>query len=139
MEARVVCSGGMRFVGQADSGHPVVMDAAPASGGGNSAPRPLELLLLGLAGCTGMDVISILRKKRQAVTGLEIVVRGEQAADYPKKFVKISVEFLIRGEGIDPEAVRRAIQLSESTYCSVGASLKDPVPITTSFQILPKE
>lgn len=139
MEARVVLSGGMRFVGQADSGHAVVMDAAAAAGGINSAARPSELLLLGLAGCTGMDVISILRKKRQAVTGLEIVVRGEQAGSYPKKFTAIQVEFLVRGVGLDPAAVRRAIELSETTYCSVGATLKEPVTITTSFRVLPSE
>ena len=139
MEARVTWCGGMRLVGQADSGHAVVMDGAPAAGGLDSAPRPSELLVLGLAGCTGMDVLSILRKKRQPVSGIEITVKAEQAEQHPRRFTRIELGFLVRGEGVDPEAVRRAIELSENTYCSVGATLRQPVQITTSFQILPPE
>lgn len=136
MEAKVTFCGGMRFVGQADSGHAVVMDTAAAHGGLDSAARPSELLLIGLAGCTGMDVISILRKKRQPVAGLEIVVRAEQAPDHPKRFPAIVVEYRVSGAGVDPDAVRRAIELSESTYCSVGSTLKVPVSITSTFTIV---
>jgi len=139
MEAKVTFCGGMRFVGQADSGHAVVMDTGEANGGGDSAVRPNELLLIGLAGCTGMDVVSILRKKRQEVSGLEMVVRGELAAEPPKRFVRIAIEYRVRGRGIDPEAVRRAIELSETKYCSVGLTLRAPVPITSTFAILPEE
>jgi putative redox protein len=135
MKAKVTLAGGMRFVGHADSGHTVTMDTASPLGGQDTAPHPSELILLGLGGCTGMDVISILRKKRQPVSGLEIVVRGEQAREHPRKFLRISIEFHVRGEKIDPEAVRRAVELSEGKYCSVGASLRDPVEITTSFRI----
>jgi len=139
MQATVTFCGGMRFVGQADSGHAVVMDAGTAEGGLNSAVRPSELLLLGLAGCTGMDVISILRKKRQQVTGLELVVNAEMASEHPKRMTAITVEYRVRGAGVDPEAVRRAIELSETAYCSVGITLKHPVPITSTFAIIPDE
>ena len=105
MEAKVTFCGGMRFVGQADSGHAVVMDTVAASGGMDSAVRPSELLLIGLAGCTGMDVISILRKKRQPVTGLEVVVHAEQAPDHPKRFTAMTVEYRVSGAGVDPAAV----------------------------------
>jgi putative redox protein len=139
MEAKVTFCGGMRFVGQADSGHAVVMDTGEAHGGEDSGVRPNELLLIGLAGCTGMDVISILRKKRQGVSGLELIVRGELASDPPKRFVGLTVEYRVRGRGIDAEAVRRAIELSETKYCSVGLTLRAPVPITSTFAILPEE
>ena len=139
MKATVTLCGGMRFVGQADSGHAVVMDTTVAGGGLDSAVRPSELLLIGLAGCTGMDVISILKKKRQPVSGLEVVVHAEQAPDHPKRFTAMTVEYRVSGAGVDPAAVRRAIELSETTYCSVGASLREPVTVTTSFRVLPPE
>ena len=136
MKATVSFCGGMLFVGQADSGHAVVMDTTASSGGRDSAVRPSELLLIGLAGCTGMDVISILRKKRQPVTGLEVVVRAEHAPDHPKRFTAMAVEYRVSGSGVDPAAVRRAIELSESTYCSVGSTLKIPVTITSTFTLV---
>lgn len=139
MEAKVTFSQGLQFVGQADSGHALVMDGPVRVGGSDSAPRPSELLLLALAGCTGMDVISILRKKRQQVSGMEITVSGEQKADHPARFEKLAVTYVIRGEGIDPEAVRRAIQLSEEKYCRVGATLREGVEITSGFEILHPE
>ena len=139
MDAKVTFCGGMRFVGQADSGHAVVMDTTVAGGGLDSAVRPSELLLIGLAGCTGMDVISILRKKRQPVCGLEVVVHAEQAPDHPKRFTAMTVEYRVSGAGVDPAAVRRAIELSEATYCSVGSTLKIPVTITSTFKIVADE
>lgn len=139
MEGKVTLCGGLKFVGQADSGHAVVMDGAHVFGGEDSAPRPSELLLLGLAGCTGMDVISILRKKRQAVSGLEITVIGEQEEGHPRAFEGIRVKYTVQGRGIDPDAVRRSIELSEEKYCSVGATLRQGVPITSEFEILADE
>ena len=136
MEAKVTFCGGMRFVGRADSGHGVLMDTGEAHGGTDCAARPNELLLIGLAGCTGMDVISILRKKRQQVTGLELVVRAEPAPQPPKRFTEIAVEYRVRGTGLDPAAVARAIELSETAYCSVGLTLRSPVSITSTFTIL---
>mgnify|MGYP001290352524 CR=1 FL=1 len=97
--------------------------------------RPAELLMVGLAGCTAMDVIDILRKKRQDVTDFQVQARGEQAEEHPHRYVKIDVKYIITGREIDPEAVRRAIELSETKYCSVAASLRPGAPITTSFEI----
>ncbi|MCS6910731.1 MAG: OsmC family protein [Anaerolineales bacterium] len=97
--------------------------------------RPAELLMVGLAGCTGMDVIDILRKKRQNVTGFEVRVKGEQAADHPRKFVAIEVNYIVSGHNIDREAVRRAVELSETKYCSVMATLRPVANITTHFEV----
>ncbi len=137
MRARVTFSEGLRFIGEADSGHAVVMDGPRGVGGADSAPRPSELLLLALAGCTAMDVVSILRKKRQPVEGLEVAVEGEPTGGHPATYTDLSVRFTVRGSGVDPEAVRRAIELSESKYCSVGATLRHPVEIRSEFEILP--
>ncbi len=109
---------GLRFRGRVGSGHRLVLDAAA----GDSGPRPAELVPLALAGCTAMDVISILRKKRQPVAGYEVRAAGEQAAEPPNAFIRIEVEHVIDGE-VDREAVRRAIELSATRYCSVGATL----------------
>lgn len=136
MQAKVTLCDGMRFVGQADSGHAVVMDAGASVGGADSALRPSELLLIGLAGCTGMDVISILRKKRQPVTGLEVLVHADEAPSPPKRFTALRVEYRVHGAGVDPAAVRRAIELSETTYCSVGSTLRESPTITSTFTIV---
>ncbi|MGQ0602714.1 MAG: OsmC family protein [Anaerolineales bacterium] len=101
--------------------------------------RPLEMLMVGLAGCTGMDVIDILRKKRQKVSGFEVQTRGETAEEYPKKYTHIEVTYIVTGQRIDPEAVRRAIELSETKYCSVIATLREVAPITTRFEICEAE
>lgn len=137
MKATVTCTEGLLFTGHADSGHSVVMDGSEHVGGSDSAPRPSELLLLSLAGCTGMDVISILRKKRQSVTSLRVSVSGEQKEEYPASFRHLKVTYTVSGEDIDPEAVRRAIELSEEKYCSVGATLKEEVKVTSDFEIVP--
>jgi putative redox protein len=111
------------------------MDGPVAGGGYDAAIRPSELVLIGLAGCTGMDVISILRKKRQTVTGLEVVISAEQADEHPRAFRRLKVRYIVQGAGVDEAAVRRAIELSEEKYCSVGATLREPVEITSSFEI----
>jgi putative redox protein len=95
--------------------------------------------MVGLAGCTAMDVIDILRKKRQDVTDFQVQARGEQAEDYPHGYVRIEVKYVVTGHNIDPEAVRRAIELSETKYCSVAASLRPGAPITTSFEVYQAE
>lgn len=97
--------------------------------------RPAEVLMVGLAGCTAMDVIDILRKKRQDVTDFQVEARGEQAEEHPHRYVKIEVKYIITGRNVDPEAVQRAIELSETKYCGVAASLRPGAPITTSFEI----
>ena len=97
---------------------------------------PMELILAGLAGCTGMDIASILSKQRQAFVEMKVRVRGKRAEDYPKVFTEFEVTYLIWGEGIDPQAVERAIQLSEEKYCSVGLMLEKAAPIHSTYRIL---
>jgi len=96
---------------------------------------PSQLMLLGLAGCTGMDVVSILQKKRQKISDVEVMVIGHQPDEYPKPYHKIQLHFIVKGEDLDPKAVERAINLSEEKYCVVGQSLKANVEIKTSFKI----
>ncbi len=111
--------GGLRFLAHTGSGHHLVLD----DGRGDTGMRPAELIPMAIAGCTAMDVISIMRKKRQPVTGYEVRASGEQAEDHPNAFTRIDVVHVVDGEGIDVEAVRRAIELSATKYCSVGATL----------------
>ena len=135
MNATVTWSGNMSFTGHPPSGQPVPMDTTLDVGGGDTAARPSELLLLGLGGCTGMDLISILKKMRQAVSSLEIGVAADQDEDYPRQFRNIRLTYRIRGKNLDEESVRRAIQLSEEKYCSVAATLRFPVTVTWSLEI----
>ncbi len=132
--ARVRWTQNRQFVGTDEAGHSVVMDAKPEYKGEGSGIRPVELVLHGLAGCTGMDVISILEKKRQDVRGLEINVTGTPRLDeYPKIYTDIVVEYVVTGFDIDAAAVARAIELSEEKYCSVKGMLGDQVRVSTSF------
>jgi len=136
MTARATLETGMRFDAQAGSGHHVTQDAAEHGGGANAGFRPMELLLVGLAGCTGMDVISILRKKRQRVTGYEVQVQGVRAEEHPMVFVEITVEHVVTGHQIQPEAVARAIALSEERYCGAGATLGKVAHLTHTYRIV---
>lgn len=136
LKARIHHVEGLQFVGTSSSGHALVMDGDPAVGGQNSGPRPMELLLLGIGGCSGMDVISILKKKKQDVTGVEIAVKGEKAEDYPKKFTDITLEFVVRGRNISEEAVKRAVELSMNKYCSVKATLEGTAKVKFSYTII---
>ncbi len=138
MKATVTWIQDFRFIGIPPSGHAVVMDASPAAGGGNAAPRPLELLLLGLGGCTGMDVVSILVKMRKEVAALEIVLEAEQGREHPRKLDRVTMTYRLRGTGLDGESVRRAIELSQEKYCTVGATLKSQVAIDWRFEVLPE-
>ena len=136
MEAKVKYVDGLQFVGEASSGHAIVMDGETAFGGGNTAVRPTELLLIGLGGCSGMDVVSVLRKKRQDVRGLEITVRGERAEDYPQRFTDITIEFAVTGRNISEEAVKRAVDLSMEKYCSVKATLEGSTKVGFSYRMV---
>jgi len=136
MTARATLETGMRFEVESGSGHHVTLDAAEHGGGENPGFRPMELLLVGLAGCTGMDVISILRKKREQVTGYEVHVRGVRAEEHPMVFVEITVEHVITGHHIQPEAVARAVALSEGRYCGAGAMLGKVAHLTHSYRIV---
>jgi putative redox protein len=136
MIARVRLETGMCFDAEAGSGHHVTLDAAEHGGGQNAGFRPMEMLLVGLAGCTAMDVISILRKKHQQVTAYEVHVEGIRAEEHPMVFVEITVEHVISGHHIQPEAVARAIQLSEGRYCGAGAMLGKVAHLTHTFRIV---
>jgi putative redox protein len=125
---------GRQFVAQSGTGHAFVMDDTA----GHSGPKPVEFALLALGGCTAFDVISILRKMRQRVTDYEVEVRAEQASEPPTVFTRVEIKHRLRGQ-IDPEAVRKAIHLSESKYCSVGAMISKTARIEATFEIIPEE
>jgi putative redox protein len=135
-EATVTLVDGMQFIVETGSGHSFAIDSAPEVGGHNTGPRPFELLAASLAGCTGMDVISVLRKMQQKVTGLKVHVSGERAAEHPKKFLSIHIEYTVIGYNLVEDRVARAIELSETKYCPAMASLRPGAPITSSFTIL---
>ena len=127
----------LRLLGEASSGASVVVDhVLPDEDRPENGPTPMQLVLIGLAGCTSMDVLSILKKKRQPFTGLQVKVTGERREEHPKVFTKIHLEFLVTGLDVSPVAVERAIQLSQDKYCSVAAMLREVAEITTSYQIL---
>jgi putative redox protein len=136
MTAQATLEEGMRFTAEGGSGHRVTLDADNHGGGQNEGFRPMEMLLVGLAGCTGMDVISILRKKRQQVTGYEVHVLGTRAEEHPMVFVEITVEHVVIGHHIQPEAVARAIALSEERYCGAGAMLGKVAHLTHTYRIV---
>ena len=125
---------GRQFVAQSGTGHAFVMDDAE----GHSGAKPIEFALLALGGCTAFDVINILRKKRQEVTGYSIELRADQNPEPPMYFTRVEIKHRLRGQ-IDPEAVRAAIHLSETKYCSVGAMISKTAKIETTFEILQEE
>jgi len=124
---------GLRFVASDDKGHSVAMDASKEHGGEGLAFSPIQLLLVALGGCTGMDVVNILRKQRQKLTGLEIVVSGERVSDHPRVYSKVHVEYKLKGENLKDKALRTAIQLSEDKYCSVGATIGKTAKMSHSY------
>ena len=126
---------GISMVGKADSNHWIAMDGPENFGGSNAGTRPKELILIGLAGCTAADVISILEKKRIKLADFEIQISAESAESQPKVFTKIHLEFVITGKDIKETDVQRAIELSQTTYCSVTAMLQKSVEITHSYTI----
>lgn len=126
----------MQFVAMGDSGHAIVMDAAEGSGGHGSGARPMEVLLEGLLGCTAMDVMSILNKKRQPVKGFKIFATGERAEEHPRFYSKIHLEYVAYGD-VDPAALARSVQLSEEKYCSAIATVRGVAEITSSSRVEP--
>lgn len=141
VEAKIVLLENMRFEGRSGSGHSIVMDASPEHGGQNLGMRPMEAILAALGACSGMDVITILRKKKQEVTGYDINVSGERAEEHPKVYKSIKVEHVVRGRNIDPAAVERAVELSTDKYCSVMAMLKEVADVKVTYRVeeLPEE
>lgn len=126
--------GGIAFEGDDGDGLQVFMNS-PIAQDGRPGISPMRLLLISLAGCTAMDVISILEKKRQEVTAMEINVNGTRVDDHPRYYEDIEIEFVVRGRNVNPQAVARAIELSEKSYCSVSANLRPKSNIVTSFRV----
>ena len=126
----------MQFVARADTGHAIVMDASVEGGGFGSASSPMEVVLMGLLGCTAMDVISILKKKRQPVEGFKIFASGERAVEHPKAYTAIHLEYVAYGE-VAPDALARAVQLSEEKYCGAIATVRGVAKITSSSRVEP--
>jgi len=135
MDAKVTWNSGLNFTGKADSGFDVPMDVSADHGGSGQGTSPMELVLVALGGCTAMDVISILQKKRQDVTAFEIVLHGDRATEHPKVYTEIMMEYIVTGHGVELDALERAVELSEGKYCSVNGMLKQSVKITTKCTV----
>jgi putative redox protein len=125
----------MGFVGESGSGHSVVMDGAPESGGSNLGPRPMEMLLLGMGGCASFDVVHILKKARQPVTDCEALIEAERAKSEPKVFTKIHLHFIVTGDGLAEKHVKRAIELSAEKYCSASIMLGKTASVSHDYEI----
>ncbi len=136
MKARVKWVQDVMFVGESGSGHTVVMDGAPEAGGRNLGLRPMELVLLGVGGCTSFDVVSILKKQRQNVIDCVAEMQAERADTDPKVFTRIHIHFVVTGKGLKEEQVKRAIELSADKYCSASIMLKPKVEITHDYEIV---
>lgn len=136
MKARVKLVEGMTFVAESGSGHAMVIDAAPDIGGRNLGPRPMELLLMGLGGCTSIDVMLILRRSREQVTDCVVELEAERAPTDPKVFTSIHLRYVVTGRGLDRNKVERAIKLSEEKYCSATAILSGTAKITHSLDLV---
>ncbi|MDZ7827306.1 MAG: OsmC family protein [Gammaproteobacteria bacterium] len=140
MKATIKWVDGAMFVGESGSGHAVVMDGPPDHGGRNLGVRPMEMVLLGLGGCTSFDVIDILRKSRQQVTDCETRLTAERADEVPSVFTRIHVHFVVRGHDLDPKRVARAVSLSAEKYCSASLMLeRGGVTITHDHEIVDEE
>ena len=136
MKARVKWVQDMTFLGESGSGHSVVMDGAPEDGGRNLGVRPMEMLLLGMGGCTAFDVVLILKKARQPITDCVVELSAERAPEAPKVFTKIHAHFIVTGKGLAETQVQRAVQLSAEKYCSASIMLGKTAEITHDFEIV---
>ena len=133
MKATVKYAGDEFFIGTTPSGHAQAIDT---KGDRHAAPTPMEMLLVAVASCTAVDVISILKKKRQDVSGYDVDIAGVRAEEHPRKFIKFHIHHIVRGRNVSDTAVMRAIELSETKYCSVAATVRPTAEITTSFEII---
>ena len=139
MKARIKWVEQVSFLGETESGHAVLMDGSPAAGGRNLGPRPMEMLLLGAGGCTSFDVISILKKSRQAVSDCYVKLEAERAESDPKVFTRIHMHFVVTGKDIKPETVEKAIKLSAEKYCSASIMLGQTAEITHDFEVIQRD
>ena len=135
MKATIYWEGGMKFLGTGPSGFPVHMDAESALGGNDSGVRPMEIIALGLIGCQAMDVISILQKKRQQVTGFEVKFDGPRSPEFPKVFTRAAITFVVTGKDLQEEALLRSIELSSTKYCPAQAMLEQAFPMDLHYEI----
>jgi putative redox protein len=129
----------MSFVAETGSGHAVIMDGAPEAGGRNLGPRPMEMMLAGAGGCTAFDIVLILKKGRQTVTGCDVSLKAERAETDPKIFTHIHFHSRVKGKQLKPEAVERAIALSKDKYCSASIILGKTAEITHDFEIIEED
>jgi putative redox protein len=136
MKARIKWVEGACFIGESGSGHAVVMDGPPDSGGRDIGIRPMEMLLIGMGGCTAFDVMLILRKARQPVTDCVVEVEAERAEQVPKVFTRIHVHFIVSGSGLSDRQVARAVQLSAEKYCSASIMLSKTAEISHDYEIV---
>jgi putative redox protein len=139
LTVRAVLETGLSFDVETGSGHHIILDTTEAGVSKNAGPSPMETLLVGLAGCSAMDILALLRKKRQNVSAYEVRVQGKRAQEHPKVFVEIALEHILTGHNIQPEAVQRSIQLSEERYCGASAMLGETATITHTLRILEEE
>ena len=135
MNATVRWTSGMQFRGTGAAGAAITMDARPEQGGRDTGPSPMETVLLALGGCTGMDVVSILQKMRAPLEGLEVRITADRAEEHPKVFTRIALEYVFTGTGLKPEQLTRAVELSQTRYCSVSAMLRRVTDFTYSWRI----
>jgi putative redox protein len=136
MKASIRWAGGVSFAGRADSGHEIVMDGAPEAGGQNKGARPMEVVLLGMGGCTAFDVVHILRKQRQDVRDCSAEIAADRAPTDPKVFTRIHVHFVVKGKDLDPKKVAHAIELSATKYCSASIMLGKTADITHDYELI---
>jgi putative redox protein len=136
MECTVRWGDGMTFVAETGSGHLVAVDGAPEGGGRNLAPRPMEVVLAGAGGCTAYDVVVILKKNGQEVSGCEVALKAERAATDPKVFTRIHYRFLVRGRNLKRNLVEQAVRLTHEKYCSATAILAKTAEISKDFEVV---
>jgi putative redox protein len=136
MKARIKWVQDVMFVGESGSGHAVIMDGAPEAGGRNLGIRPMEMVLLGLGGCSAFDVVAILKRGREAVTDCIVNLEAERAATDPKVFTSINMHYVVTGRGLDPHKVERAVKLSAEKYCSASAIVSKTAQITHTIEIV---
>jgi putative redox protein len=136
MKARVKWVEGMTFTAEAGSGHAIVLDSATANGGRNLGVNPMELLLMGLAGCTAFDVVSILRRGREPIEGCVVDVEAERALEDPKVFTRIRLHYTLTGEGLSEQKVERAVALSKNKYCSASIMLAQVAELTDRWTVV---
>jgi putative redox protein len=137
MNTTVRWTTGLQFTGAGAARTPITMDAQPEHGGHGTGPSPMETFLLALGACTGMDVVSILQKMRAPLEGLDIRMTAERAEEHPRVFTRVALEYTFTGAGLRPDQVSRAIELSQTTYCSISAMLRQVAELTYSWRIVP--